>query len=84
MELPLTGSRAGRPSEPTSNHRSSTAPLRSAALRNHPSIMVWAWFNEGPSNDPRACPAYAACAQVASRDPTRLRSWASNKMLGDL
>ncbi|CAK9100905.1 unnamed protein product [Durusdinium trenchii] len=49
------------------------------ASMNHPSIMVWAWFNEGPSNDPRACPAYAACAQVASRDPTRLRSWASNK-----
>ncbi|CAJ1455076.1 unnamed protein product [Effrenium voratum] len=50
------------------------------ASMNHPSIMVWAWFNEGPSDQEAACPAYAACAQLAaSRDSTRFLSWASNK-----
>ena len=53
------------------------------ASMNHPSIMVWAWFNEGPSNHQEACPAYAACAQIAGRDPTRLLSWASNKQQDD-
>ena len=53
------------------------------ASMNHPSIMVWAWFNEGPSNHQEACPAYAACARIAGRDPTRLLSWASNKQQDD-
>ena len=42
-----------------------------------------AWFNEGPSNHQEACPAYAACARIAGRDPTRLLSWASNKQQDD-
>lgn len=53
------------------------------ASMNHPSIMVWAWFNEGPSNHAEACPAYAACAKAAGKDPTRLLSWASNKQQDD-
>lgn len=53
------------------------------ASMNHPSIMVWAWFNEGPSDHQEACPAYAACARIAGRDPTRLLSWASSKQQHD-
>jgi len=53
------------------------------ASMNHPSIMVWAWFNEGPSDNQAACPAYAACAKVAGRDPTRFLSWASSKQQRD-
>ena len=46
---------------------------------NHPSIMTWAWFNEGPSTDEQACPAYAACADRAqTRDPTRFVTYASH------
>lgn len=46
---------------------------------NHASIMTWGWFNEGPSKDPRACPAYKACSdRVHARDPTRFRTWADN------
>merc|ERR1712050_645804 len=47
---------------------------------NHPSIMTWAWFNEGPTDDERACPAYAACADRAeARDPSRFVTYASHK-----
>mmetsp|Transcript_97079 Transcript_97079/g.301990 ORF Transcript_97079/g.301990 Transcript_97079/m.301990 type:complete len:531 (-) Transcript_97079:189-1781(-) len=54
------------------------------ASLNHASIMTWAWFNEGPSDKAKACPAYSACAQRArSRDPTRFATWASNKELSD-
>lgn len=46
---------------------------------NHPSIMTWAWFNEGPTDDTRACPAYAACADRAqARDPSRFVTYASH------
>ena len=41
---------------------------------NHASIFTWGWFNEGPSNQPAACPAYAACNGWArARDATRTR-----------
>lgn len=53
------------------------------ASMNHPSIMLWGWFNEGPSDDPKACPGYAACAQLAAKDPTRFRSWASSTKVKD-
>mmetsp|Transcript_3081 Transcript_3081/g.5710 ORF Transcript_3081/g.5710 Transcript_3081/m.5710 type:complete len:626 (-) Transcript_3081:166-2043(-) len=47
---------------------------------NHPSIVAWGWFNEGPSDHKEACPAYAACAERAKlRDPSRFRTWASNR-----
>lgn len=55
------------------------------ASMNHPSIMTWGWFNEGPSNDQAACAGYAACSQrVAEQDPTRFRTWASNKQSKDV
>eukprot|EP00463_Aulacantha_scolymantha_P004788 TRINITY_DN5948_c0_g1_i1.p1 TRINITY_DN5948_c0_g1~~TRINITY_DN5948_c0_g1_i1.p1 ORF type:complete len:230 (-),score=27.72 TRINITY_DN5948_c0_g1_i1:73-762(-) len=54
------------------------------ASYNHPSIMTWGFFNEGPSSDSSACPAYAACAnRLRSRDPIRFVTWANNKELSD-
>lgn len=54
------------------------------ASLNHASIMTWGWFNEGPSDKPAACPAYAACAARArARDPTRFGTWASSAKTGD-
>ena len=51
---------------------------------NHASVMTWGWFNEGPSNDEKNCPAYKACADRAKeRDPTRFTTWATDKDLGD-
>ena len=45
---------------------------------NHPSIIIWAFFNEGPDNAPWACPAYElVAARIRQRDPSRLVSWAS-------
>merc|ERR1740138_389461 len=42
--------------------------------------MTWGWFNEGQSDDSRACPAYEACASlVRGRDPSRFTTWADNK-----
>eukprot|EP00439_Symbiodinium_sp_Y106_P084512 s20_g25.t3 len=55
-----------------------------AASMNHPSIMAWAWFNEGPSNELAACQAYLQCSlRAAEQDPTRFRTWASNKKEDD-
>eukprot|EP01050_Picozoa_sp_SAG11_P010025 SAG11_NODE_985_length_6288_cov_53.468972_2_plen_111_part_00 len=46
---------------------------------NHASILTWGWFNEGPSSNEEACPAYAACsAQARARDPTRFVTWADD------
>jgi len=51
---------------------------------NHASIMIWAFFNEGPSDQIDACGAYRKCAETfRQRDPTRLTSYASNKLGGD-
>lgn len=47
---------------------------------NHAGVFTWGYFNEGPSDHPEACPAYAACAEVSTqRDPTRFTTWADNK-----
>jgi len=49
---------------------------------NHASVLAWGWFNEGPSQHPEACPAYAACAERArSRDPSRFTTWADDMKL---
>ena len=49
---------------------------------NHASIMTWAWFNDGPSDDERACPAYAAMANRAqARDPSRFVTYASRTIV---
>ena len=47
---------------------------------NHASVAVWAFFNEGPSDEPAACPGYGACASfLKARDPSRLVTYASDK-----
>jgi len=47
---------------------------------NHASVITWGWFNEGPTNDVKACPAYGACADYAkTRDPSRFVTWADDK-----
>jgi beta-glucuronidase len=51
---------------------------------NHPAVFFHAFYNEGPSNDEKACPAYNASASVvrqrtpmrAGQPPTRLVTWA--------
>ena len=40
-----------------------------SASASHPSVIIHGFFNEGQSDDPRACPAYAAWAFISS-DPT--------------
>eukprot|EP01147_Barroeca_monosierra_P006618 gene6618-325_t len=54
-----------------------------SASINHPSVLFHAFYNEGPSNNPIACPGYNASA-VAIRErvgnpPSRLVTWASDK-----
>jgi beta-glucuronidase len=52
---------------------------------NHASIMLWAFFNEGPSNNKESCVGYETCANIIKqRDPTRFVTWASNKLEGDV
>ena len=51
---------------------------------NHASIMLWAFFNEGPSQFGEACVGYEACsAVIRQRDPTRLVTFASNRLGAD-
>ncbi len=38
-----------------------------SASFNHPSVVFFAFFNEGPSDDPNACPGYAVCFSLAAR-----------------
>ena len=52
---------------------------------NHPSIIIWAFFNEGPSDKDIACSAYEASSkQIQYRDTTRFVTWASSKGLYDV
>ena len=52
---------------------------------NHPSLLLWGFFNEGFSQMPAATPSYAAMAAAfRSRDPTRLVTWASDMKERDL
>lgn len=45
---------------------------------NSPSIVLWAFFNEGPDQMESACAAYALVAErIRQRDPSRLVTWAS-------
>jgi len=48
---------------------------------NHPSIVLWGFFNEGQSDDESAKPSYQAMADAfRSRDPSRLITWADNRV----
>ena len=47
----------------------------------HPSVIIFAFFNEGASHHPESAPAYAAMASaLRSRNTGRLVSWASNRV----
>jgi hypothetical protein len=51
------------------------------ASLSHPSVLMHGFFNEGPSSDPRACPAYASsAAAIRRRVPPahRLVTWATS------
>eukprot|EP00050_Salpingoeca_kvevrii_P002588 m.197425 g.197425 ORF g.197425 m.197425 type:complete len:621 (+) comp10645_c0_seq1:1304-3166(+) len=54
---------------------------------NHPSVIFHAFYNEGPSDDKRACPGYNASASAirarVGDPPTRFVTWASNKRTKD-
>lgn len=48
---------------------------------NHPSIILWGFFNEGESDNNESVPAYAKMAKTfKSRDATRLVTWADNRL----
>ncbi|ETO00451.1 Beta-galactosidase [Reticulomyxa filosa] len=52
---------------------------------NNPSVVLWAFYNEGPSNNPEACPGYNVSASaIRQRDTTRYVTWANNKLLQDV
>jgi beta-glucuronidase len=48
---------------------------------NHPSVILWGFFNEGESDSQAASASYAAMAAAfRDRDRTRLVTWADNRM----
>merc|ERR1712096_144273 len=52
---------------------------------NNPSVVMWAFFNEGESDNNRSTSAYAAMSsRLRSRDGSRLVTWASNRQDKDL
>ena len=47
---------------------------------NHPSVILWGFFNEGQSDNLTATASYASMAGAfRSRDPSRLITWADNR-----
>jgi len=51
---------------------------------NHASIMIWAYFNEGPSQFADTCVGYETCSKVIrERDPTRFVTFASDRLEND-
>ena len=56
----------------------------------HPSVIMHAFFNEGPSNDPGACHGYKAMADrirarvvTPGNPPMRFATWANNHVTQD-
>ena len=55
------------------------------AAINNPSVIIWAFYNEGPSNDKDAIPGYNASASaIRARDTSRFVTWADNKETGSV
>lgn len=57
----------------------------------HPSVILSAFFNEGPSSDPNACAGYAASAaairavaNTGNNAPTRFVTWANDHTTSDV
>lgn len=47
---------------------------------NHPAVIIWAFFNEGQSDNNASVPSYAKMAATfRGRDSTRLVTWADNR-----
>jgi beta-glucuronidase len=54
-------------------------------LFNHPSIIMWAYINEGASNDPTVCPTYALMnARYKALGVNGLTTYASDKSTSDV
>lgn len=52
---------------------------------NHPAVIMWGFLNESASDKASAVPLYSALASaVRAEDPTRLVTYASNRMEHDL
>ena len=51
---------------------------------NHPSIILWGFFNEGNSEDITTDIYEASCRLIREKDPTRLVTYASNHPYSDL
>ena len=59
--------------------------LMIAKSRNHPSVMIWGYLNEGGSDKPYAVGLYRELYQLCKTlDPTRPVTYASNRALTDL
>ena len=55
-----------------------------SASFNHPSVFFHAFYNEGPSSDPKACAGYnASAAAIRARGTQKLVTWASDKKTSD-
>lgn len=61
-----------------------TAAAMLASSANHPSIILWGFFNEGQSDSAEAVPSYASMAAAFRADRSRLVTWASNRKSRDL
>lgn len=59
-----------------------------SASINHPSVIFFAFYNEGPSSDHAACSGYNQSATAirarVGDPPTRLVTWASDKRTSDV
>lgn len=70
-----------------SNHLTAVSSMVATSYA-HPSVILHAFFNEGPSNDPAACVGYAASSQTIKErmgtPPMRFVTWANNKVAGDV
>ncbi|EGD74550.1 hypothetical protein PTSG_05914 [Salpingoeca rosetta] len=59
-----------------------------SASINHPSVIFHAFYNEGPSDNPAACPGYNASASAirarVGSPPSRLVTWASDTRTNDV
>ena len=54
------------------------AMLRTAM--NHPSVVLWGFFNEGDSANPNSASSYRAMAELFHADRSRLVTWADNRL----
>ena len=61
------------------NASHTTARSMLARDSNHPSIIMWGFFNEGQSDNEVSKPAYESMSKIFKTDRTRLVTWADNR-----